>query len=383
MLLSNPFRPDPRVLKEAIGLQKANFQVIIICWDRAAELPQEETHPSGFRIIRIQRVPSSYGIGKKQLHRIPRFWFAVWPHLVVLKPSIIHCHDFDTLPVGLAWGRLHTAPVIYDAHEYYAELVRPRLQGLSGKMMYYGIRFSELLCAKFASAIITVDDMLAKIYQKQNRLTIIIGHYPSKIFYQPAAPIFSRNELHLLYIGRISQDRGMLVYIDILRHLLKAGINARLIMAGIFTPAEEEVLFKSNLNTLANHVEITGWIPYEDMPSLLNNCDIGLVILQPEPRYFDALPVKLFEYMAAGLPVIASKFPALSQVIENHECGLLVEPDLPPSKIAEHIISWSVSPSIPKKLGENGFLAIQSIYNWETLVGKLINLYKDLLEKGY
>ena len=379
MLLSNPFRPDPRVLKEATALQSAGYPVTIICWDRSAELPQEERHVSGVQVIRIQSVPSSYGLGMRQLTRIPRFWAAVWLLLNQLKPAIVHCHDFDTLPVGLAWGKLHKRPVIYDAHEYFAELCRPRLTGPLGILIYYGIQFMEMLCARLASGVITVDKLLAEIFQKQNRRVIVIGHYPSRHLVNSPAPVFSRQDLHLLYMGRLSRDRGLPVYLSILRCLIQAGVNARLILAGVFTPPNEEASIRLLLADIEDRVEIKGWIPYESIPDLLYQCDIGLVILQPKPRFINALPVKLFEYMAAGLPVIASNFPAISYLVATYDCGLLVEPEAAPEVIADQISRWCQSPSIPVRLGKNGRQAIMHFHNWELLQQKLVLLYQELL----
>ena len=379
MLLSNAYRPDPRVLKEAAGLQSAGYQVTIICWDRLAELSAQEMHTSGFNVIRIQHVRSSYGIGKKQILKLPRFWRAVWAYLNLLKPAILHCHDFDTLPVGLAWGRLHRIPVIYDAHEHYAELCRPRLPGLSGKAIYYLIRFSELLGARLASAVITVDEFLANVYRKQNARILIIGHYPVKDYTSTTASVFSHNGVRMVYIGRLSRDRGMLIYVDILRCLLMAGIDARLILSGVFTPVSEEHVIKARIQGIEDQVEITGWIPYGSMPGLLAHCDLGFSILSPEPRYVNALPVKLFEYMAAGLPVIASRFPAISQIISRHDCGALVDPGASPQSIAEHIIHWKANPEIPMKLGANGRQAILQDYNWESLMIEVLALYASLL----
>lgn len=378
MLLSNSFRPDPRVLKEASGLQSAGYNVTLICWDREAELPQDEIHSSGFHIIRIHYVPSSYGIGTKQLFRVLRFWFALWPLLNKLKPAILHCHDFDTLPVGLGWGKLHNIPVIYDAHEYYADLCKPRLHGFLGWLIYYGIRLSELFCARLASTVITVDELLAQVYRKQNEHVTIIGHYPSINLFETAAPVFSRNILQMIYIGRLSQDRGTLIYIDVLRSLLHAGIEARLILAGTFTPSAESEILQTYMHDLEDQVEITGWIPYEGIPALLKCCDIGLAIFKPEPRYVNALPVKMFEYMAAGLPVVASRFPVISQVISTHDCGMLIGPNDSPEVIAGQILNWWKNPLLPMRLGNNGRLAVMNTYSWEALLLKLIKLYEGM-----
>lgn len=380
MLLSNPFRPDPRVLKEANSLAAAGYQVTILCWDRAAELRPEETLPDGVRILRIQSVPSAYGIGTSQMLRLPRFWRACWPYLRQIEPDLIHCHDFDTLPAGLLWGKLHHTPVIYDAHEYYADLCKPRLHGLVGNLLYRLIRRAELWGARLSSAVVTVDETLGDIYRRLNRRVLIIGHYPSKYLVDQASEVFTRDQLHLLYVGRISRDRGMLVYLNLLRALLEREIPARLHLAGVMTPQSEVEIFSSHLAGLEGYVHQHGWITYEDLPRLLQQADVGLAILLPEPRYVAALPVKMFEYMAAGLPVIASNFPAISRVISSTDCGLLVDPLADAAALADTLRSWWQQPEIPARLGANGRKAIQEQYNWEQLASRLDQLYMSLLK---
>ncbi|MGE5224452.1 MAG: glycosyltransferase, partial [Omnitrophica WOR_2 bacterium] len=209
MIISNAFRPDPRLLNEACSMAEAGHQVNIVGWDRACEKPQTETLENGIRVYRIQSVRSGYGLGASQLRRVPRYWLALYSTLNRLKPEIVHCHDFDTLPGGLWWGKLHRKPVIYDAREYYAELVKPRLHGLSGKLLYRFIGAAERYCARQASAVITVDENLGAIYRRFNRRVIIVGHYPPLRMVGAPAPVFTRPELHMLYAGRLSADRGL------------------------------------------------------------------------------------------------------------------------------------------------------------------------------
>jgi glycosyltransferase involved in cell wall biosynthesis len=379
MLLSNAFRPDPRVLKEANSLAAAGYQVSILCWDRLAELPPKETLPSGVQVIRVQSVTSAYGIGMGQLLRLPLFWRHLLPHLRQIQPDLLHCHDFDTLPAGLLWGKLHGIPVIYDAHEYYADLCKPRLHGLLGNLLYRLIRWAELVGARLASAVVTVDDTLGDIYRQLNKRVLIIGHYPSSTLVKSPAPVFSHNQLNLLYVGRISSDRGMLVYLDLLRAFLERGVPAHLHLAGVMTPQSEVEIFASRLPDLEAYVTQHGWVTYEHLPELLAQADIGLSILLPEPRYVAALPVKLFEYMAAGLPVIASDFPSIARVVNLADCGLLVDPIGDPTTMADTLQSWWQQPSIPVRLGANGRKAILQQYNWELLANQLDQLYRSLL----
>lgn len=380
MLLSNPFRPDPRVLKEANSLAGFDYEVAILAWDRQSEFPQTETLPSGVKVIRIKHIPSSYGIGAAQLLRLPRFWRALLPYLDELQPDLIHCHDFDTLPAGLLWGRLHRKPVVYDAHEYYADLCKPRLHGWSGDLLYRLIRWAELIGARLSSAVVTVDHNLARIYQARNPRVLVVGHYPSLSLVSSPAPVFSHPEINLLYMGRLSQDRGLRLYLDLLQALGDHGISARLHLAGVFTPESEREICEQRADQLGDCLVYHGWVAYDRVPELLKIADIGLVILSPEPRYIASLPVKLFEYMAAGLPVIASDFPMIRDVVASTNCGALVNPQDALPTLVETLQAWRQNPSLPQSLGENGRRAIFDRYNWEKLSLQLSQLYQSLIK---
>jgi glycosyltransferase involved in cell wall biosynthesis len=378
MLLSNPFRPDPRVLKEAESLSSAGFDMTVICWDRLSELPSEETLASGVKIVRIQNIPSTYGTGARQILRLPAFWHAALKKMESLKPVLVHCHDFDTLPAGLWWGWQHGVPVVYDAHEYYAELVRPRLSGVSGKWIYEAIRRAEIRCASHADAVITVDETLGGIYRQRNSKVLIVGHYPSINLIPEPAEVFTHPEINLLYVGRLSTDRGALVYARLLRNLLARGVPARLHLAGRFIPAAEREAFNQEAQGLEAYIHDHGWVTYDRLPGLLGSVDVGLAVLLPEPRYVAALPVKLFEYMAAGLPVIASNFPSIREVVSSSDCGLLVDPLGDLDELVANLAEWWRHPDVPRSLGRAGRRAVQDRYNWENLTAQLDRLYHDL-----
>jgi glycosyltransferase involved in cell wall biosynthesis len=378
MLLSNPFRPDPRVLKEARSLAQLGHQITIVAWDRQGEYPQQEQPAPGVQVLRVQGVASTYGIGARQILRLPRFWRAALPLLQAAQPEILHCHDFDTLPAGLWWGRRHGLPVVYDAHEYYADLAQPRLKGLGGKLLYQAIRFSEHFAARLASAVITVDQTLGDIYRGVNRRVVIVGHYPPGDQAQQPSGAFSHPELRLIYVGRLSRDRGLLAYAEILRALRRAEVPARLCLAGVFTPASEEDAFWAAIGDQRPYVDFKGWVGYDQVPGFIRDADLGLAILMPEPRYVAALPVKLFEYMAAGLPVVASRFPQISEVVQGSACGVVVDP-LQPAQAVEAITQFWQDPASARRLGENGRQAVLQTYNWERLVSQIDALYRSLV----
>ena len=260
MILSNAFRPDSRAFKEAESLCTSGYNVTILCWDREGDYSPEESLPSGGMVIRIQNIRSNYGVGIRQLSRLPRFWLATFPLLDRLKPDLIHCHDFDTLPAGLVWGRLHNRPVIYDAREYYADLVKPRLRGLGGWLIYHIIRYTERFSARLASGIITVDGILGAIYRRLNSRVVIVGHYPTLQGFQSPSQVFKSDQLTLIYVGRLSADRGLCIYLDVLRYLRNKGVPARLILAGTFTPASEGETFWRSAQGQEGNIDWMGWI---------------------------------------------------------------------------------------------------------------------------
>jgi glycosyltransferase involved in cell wall biosynthesis len=162
-----------------------------------------------------------------------------------------------------------------------------------------------------------------------------------------------------------------------LRSLRAAGIPACLRLAGVFTPAEEEERFREAARGLEEWIEILGWVPYERVPECLRTADVGLALLQPEPRYVAALPVKMFEYMAAGLPVLASDFPPIRQVLQEADCGASVDPQQA-SAASKVIQNWWQDPQHPQQLGKNARQAVLDAYNWENLIERLDRLYQSL-----
>ena len=151
----------------------------------------------------------------------------------------------------------------------------------------------------------------------------------------------------------------------------------KLSLYGNFSPNDYELKLV-NLKGFRK-VEYLGWVEHEKVAELLKDYDAGIVCLHPIPNYITALPIKLFEYMAAGLPVIASNFPLLREIVEGNNCGLCVNP-LKPKQIAGALKYFIERPEESKKMGENGRKAVLEKYNWENENKKLSKLYHDILK---
>jgi hypothetical protein len=120
-----------------------------------------------------------------------------------------------------------------------------------------------------------------------------------------------------------------------------------------------------------------GQLNRSDVAKTLARCKIGLVTLFPTPNYVDALPVKLFEYMAAGIPVIASDFPLWRQIVEEAQCGLLVDPQ-DATAIAHAINHLLTHDDEARQMGLNGQQAVLNRYHWDFEAQKLLALYRQL-----
>ena len=388
MLLSNAFRPDPRVLKEAGTLARGGYAVTVIAWDREGRYPAVEQVQAGegtaFTVQRVHGVRSSYGAGLRQALRLPRFWLTAWRRLNGLRPEVVHCHDFDTLPAGWLWARLHRRAVIYDAHEYYTELQQPRLGGSGiGRLLLRLIGAAEQALSRTASAVITVDERIARRYH--NRRVVVVGHYPPRDF-APQSLDMAATKLAqptepatLIYAGRLSSDRGMLVIAAALQRLAQQGLHPRLRLLGTWTNPAEAQAFTAATRGLEAQIEEVGWVPFEQVAAQMQQCDIALALLQPIPRYIAALPVKLFEYMACGLPMVISDFPANREVVAAADCGLLVDP-ANVDAVSEALARLLADPAEAHRLGENGRRAFEMHTNWQALEPKLLAVYAEITE---
>lgn len=396
MLLGNGYRPDPRVLKEARTLTQAGYRVTVIAWDREGDLPARE-EKDGLIVRRVQNVRSSYGAGARQMLRLPRFWRQAWRMLNQEQPDAVHCHDFDTLIPGLLWARLHRRPVVYDAHDYYADMQAPRLHGLAGEFLVSLIEVTDQTLSRWVDAVITVDERIARRYH--NPRTVIIGHYPPLDFAPaesragdgpedgqptelsrsvPGAFASDASDQTLIYAGRLSMDRGLLVVAQVMNELALRGIYPRLRLLGTWTSPAEQRAFEEAMAGLEDQLDDRGWVPFEQVSAALSRADVALAVLQPVPRYTKAVPVKLMEYMACGLPVVISDFPYNRALVEDAQCGLLVDPE-DVEGVTDAVAHLLIDRRDAAILGRNGAAAFRDRYNWEALAPRLLALYDSLL----
>jgi len=157
------------------------------------------------------------------------------------------------------------------------------------------------------------------------------------------------------------------------------GDGFELVLGGRFLTPEYERLVRGMPGF--RRVRELGFVAQDEVWTWYSRSDAGLVCLAPLPRFRESLPVKLFEYMAAGLPVIASDFPLFRDIVESSGCGVCVNPQNPVD-IAWAVRSLAADRARCREMAEAGPVAVREKYNWEAEARTLLLVYGRLVAGG-
>jgi glycosyltransferase involved in cell wall biosynthesis len=229
----------------------------------------------------------------------------------------------------------------------------------------------EGYACKRLDAVIAATPFIRDKFLVINPNTIDINNFPLPGELQSATGWLNKQN-QICYLGGIADIRGIRQIIQSMV-LLRGG--TRLQLAGQFSELKTETEVKSYDGWEA--VDELGFIDRRGVKDVLTRSVIGLVTFLPLPNHIDAQPNKMFEYMSAGIPVIASDFPLWREIIEGNECGLCVDP-MNPKAIAEAIELLIANPKRAQQLGENGLRAVNEKFNWNIEEQKLYRFYEKL-----
>jgi glycosyltransferase involved in cell wall biosynthesis len=377
MLLSNPYRPDPRVQKEADSLAGAGYNITLICWDRRSEMPAETVLANGVRVVRIQSVRTVYGAGLKQILYAPRFWLAAVQKAMPLQPDIVYCRDLDTLYAGIRLKKRLQCKLVFDAHEDYPSWISLYVPGLFVHLLsYLQRRWLRSVDAALAASSVTAEKLVASGVSPTIHIPNVQDLSPYENIGQ-AELAQARQKLGLdpegfvvSYIGGFSRNRLLLPLIEAMRNLP----DATLLLAG---DGHQRADIEAAIQGMAN-VHYLGWLPAEQVPLYTCLSDVIYYCLKPDyPGAAFNAPNTLSNAMAAGRPIIANDLGDLGRVVQKTGCGVLLE-EVTPETIAGAIRQLR-DPELRRKQGEAGHTAAQAEYNWPVVQQRLINLFASLL----
>lgn len=312
------------------------------------------------------------GKPKSRQERIFVSTFKIFLKSLNSDASVIHLHDPELLPFGLLL-KLFGKKVIFDAHEdvVLQLLNKPYLGQIQRRVLSFLYKFLEIFICKRLHGIVAATPAIAEKFEKYNSNVVTVCNYP--LLTEFLAIRSSKRASNIVcYVGGISQTRGISGILDAL-DLTQS--NAVLYLAGACLEPD----FKLEIESNKSWYKVTdfGTVDRAGVVSIYESASLGLVTLFPIPNYLEALPVKMFEYMAAGLPVVASNFPLWKRLISDTKCGICVDPENP-QEIAGAIDYLLSNPVEAKAMGKNGRKAVVDLYNWDNERAKLIAMYDCL-----
>lgn len=364
---------DNRVFyREARTLAAAGYDVTLI-----AIHDRDETR-DGVRIQALPHVPR---------WQRPRLWRRLLAAAVATDADIYHFHDPELLLISPLLRQRTGKPTIYDIHEVYPEFIEvkeyiPRaLRGPIAKTM----RVVEPALARRESGLIFADDQIAARFVNPNQPQITLPNFPD-LALLAGTDAYKHGEERpptVLYLGGLERNRGSDLMLDAFAQVLAQLPGARLLIVGHFAPPEleQEVRQRAAILGIDHALTITGRVPFASVPGYLAQASVGWVPWQAVDKNALNVPTKLFEYMAAGLPVVAGDLASIRPYVVEGRNGLLV----PPADAAAHaaaLLTLLRDPAKAQAMGRHGNTLVRTTFNWQAVAPRLLELYDRLLASG-
>ena len=357
---------DVRVFQKiACSLSQAGYDVHVIAPEPDGKPEDEEKNNTSIHFV------------KKKTNRLARalFGFRAVKLAASLKPKVVQFHDPELIPYVVLL-RLVGIKVIYDVHEDLPQQVKNKywIPKSLRKLASVCCSATELVFAKIiANYVIAVTPHIEKRFPKNK--TILLRNFPSITKRTLVDSIDIKNN-QFVYVGGINEQRGIVQMVESVGRASKI-IECTLCVAGSYGK-NNTLEQKINAMDGSEHTEFTGWVDRAEINKIYSQSFAGLVVLHPTASFIWSYPTKLFEYMAAGLPIIASKFDEWENLLSPFNCCLFVDPKNT-DEIAEAMLWLLANPTEARKMGTRGRIAAEKHFNWSTESKKLLLLYSSII----
>jgi glycosyltransferase involved in cell wall biosynthesis len=345
--------------KECKSLARAGHEVVLIA-------PHDR--PLIADGVRLRPVPKPRG----RRERMTRTVWQVYRAALQENADVYHFHDPELIPIGLLL-KLQRGQVVYDVHED-----RPRqmmskhwIPPQMRRPVSWLVHLTEAASGRVWDGIVAATPAIRRLFPGDK--TVVVQNFPilDELDATAAIPYAERRAV-IAYVGNLTAIRGAREMVQSVG-LLPEGLSPRLELAGTFDPPE----LKDELRSLPGweRVRFFGWLSRPEIAELLGRARVGLALLHPTGNYLEAQPNKLFEYMATGIPFVASDFPHWRKLVNTDRSGLLVDPT-DPTAISDAILWLLEHPKEAEAMGMHGQEAVRTRFHWQPEAQQLVDFYR-------
>ena len=355
--------------RTAMSLARAGYRVTLVGLDKptTADLPPEVGY------VRVRTRKGLFKLGTvRDIFRLAR----------KQRADVYQCFDPWALAVGLLIGEGRAGVrVVYEATESYPriQLERRDIPFPLRWASYVFVRFIEHWATRRADWIIDTTRTRARRFARLGRRVSVVANLPPVgLVPEPA----EERKPWVVCTGLICRHRGFDVLLKAFALVAPKLPQVRLRVMGLFAPGEGLEAWSRDFlkrTGLESRVDFLGWIPtYRGMFEELASCSLGAILFQPYWwNDYSNLPDKLFDFMATGLAVVASRFPEMGRVVEESGCGWLVDPT-DPASVAAAIEQAFANPEECRVRGRAGRMAVLERYNWDSAERILLGVYERI-----
>ncbi len=361
----NDLATDRRVDKTCCALQKSGFRVVLVGRKKHDSLPLERRSYITYRMrLFFGKGPCFYAE-----YNIRLFFY-----LLFHKADLLFSNDLDTLLPNFITYKIKRCGLIFDSHEYFTEtpeVVHRKFVKNTWK------RIEKTILPKLRD-IITVNQSIAGLFENEYGIKVhVVRNIPPGINIKKTK---SRKEIGLpekknviiLQGSGINIQRGAEELVESIKYVDKAVLL--IIGGGDVFPVLKDIAYK---NQVADKIIFHDKVPFEELYHYTSNADLGITIdKNTNINYWFSLPNKLFDYIHAGTPVLASRLPEIQKIMERYEIGTFIN-NHDPKHIGKTINQIFDNPSLLRKWKENTKFAASEL-NWESeekRLNKIIEKY--------
>lgn len=363
---------NSRIWKYTTALADAGCEVHLVCpW-----IVPEGVGPSGIHFHPFRRVTSRL---QRPLLIPHRLLSRLLPLLE--RVDLVHFHDIDILPWMALLSR--RKPVIYDIHENYPEemLVRDWIPRLARVPLYHGVDWIERFLARRIRNVVLVVPAQKPRFNGEHLRRIFMPNYAAQTGYSGNINdnYCTRSDC-VIFTGSNYEDNGSLLLLEVAARLKILRPQLRFLVRDFFASMSFRRTFLEmrRARGLEEHVVLFEEVPAPKVPSLLNQATIGISPNLRVRKQEMALPQKIFEYMAAALPIVCSDLPYVKAMLAEQEVGFLAQPE-DPGSFVRAIVKLVDDRSFAREMGIKGRENFVRRYSWDSQVPPLLDYYHKIV----